>query len=167
MKKVFALVLCLALGLAMLPTTISLAHPAEEDFVEISDALVASFEYTASKWYSSENNRALLTIAALADVMIADKEAIDLVQVDLSKTSYVLRSSSVLSIFIQGKEKSLVIIFNAPSGELSYRIEDYASDLIVEMMLDGLVEEAGGSYKENDKYALLDVLEVFKEALSS
>lgn len=167
MKKVFALVLCLTLGLAMLPTTISLALPAEEDFVDFTSSLTSGFDKSSSQWFSSTSNRALLTISLLTEVMVQDQEAVELVDVNLSKSSYVFRGGVQLGVLIQGDENSFFILFTPTSGEISYRIGNFASNFLAEMMLDDFVDEFGGSYKENDTSSLLEVLQLFKDAIDS
>lgn len=112
MKKLLSLLLALMM-LVLLPLS------AWADVITVESAVLDLLDLTASKWYSTSEDRALLAACVITDVTLSDMNLATVASEALVKDSvYVGRNGNNLLICFWGNKQALICAYNPNSTGL-------------------------------------------------
>ena len=129
---------------------------ADSEWTKIDSNYASRGNATAQQWFSTEHNRALLTVLLAADVFISrgNFQADDLFSF-LENTSYVGISSSSKQVLVMGYYGAttiLTIVYTPSTNEIQYsEITESASPKTASEM-DNILLESMKSFKNNKEY---------------
>ncbi|MBQ8535809.1 MAG: hypothetical protein IJ461_00160 [Clostridia bacterium] len=160
MKKSLALILCLSTILLCFPAPV-LAE-SNENAVQFDVELASIFNRSANKWYSTEANRAMLSILLLLEAQ--QFEEVKNLGITIGDASYVGITDSIVGSLWEGDNDSVVIAFSPSEKRAVYTIFDgLASSLMSEFILEEVFEE----FEKNDSSAVYDAFSELKELVGN
>lgn len=168
MRRFFREILSLCLVLAMLTVGCmaglceeATASAEETKAIAFEPTITNGFDYSASEWFSSGFNRAMLAVILSLDLCnIVDKDVIDFGPA-LTESSFVAKDGLILVVYYHGTQDDLYITYMPLTGQATYQITDKSEDYVVQYALETVVDD--GCYK-NDFEDLMNVVALLKDA---
>ena len=170
MRRIFRGILSLCLVLAMLTMgcitglceEVSAAEE-ELDYISFEPTITKMFDNSASEWFSSEFDRAMLTVLLSIDLLsIVDEDVMDFSEA-LTKNTYVAKDGLNLIVYYHGKQSDLLVGYTPLTGTAIYQVQDKIGDSLVLYLLEKLAED--GCYK-NDIDDLFEVVTLLSDVLT-
>ena len=140
MKKIVALMLCLAL---LCSACVSFASESSAFLVNF----LGNVTMTAEEWYATEGNRENLAAAAVLEAVMQDIDPAIAFEAMAKQTVYVALDDDIVSVFYCGNEEILYFAYLPSLTAGVFNNIEYTSD--ADMVMAGLHE--GGSFAEYTK----------------
>ena len=156
MIKKVALLLVLVLAFQ----TVGFAR-AESDATKFDLTLTSAMDMQAKEIMASSEMRAMVSVLLWMDFLINTDE--DFSPKFLKESSYMGRNGLVITVYIHGAEKDLVIAYTPLIQDAAYALLDKQSDLIVDLLLDSTCEDG---YYKNDVEDVAKVLLAVMDAIN-
>lgn len=124
--------------------------------------LTESFEYSATQWFDSSLNRAMLTWLLLLDYGLAVNDSSK--NIDFAHDTYVAKDDTMLGVAGRCQNGKSILILYAPSGNFAMAQEfDGASNTVTEAALE---KTFGSNYHMNSYSDMNTVAEIIGDALN-
>lgn len=160
MKKV----LCVILTLFLCIIPVSLAENTDE-IIPYEANIANSADRTASEWFSTSMNRALLTILLLYDLP-SDSSLVG--GNILAGTTYLGKAGSTCILLGRDNDKMVSIYYVPLLKEASYSIHDltYASDSALDITAERVFSENCDNYYKNDDEDILRCVQLLIDKMT-
>lgn len=156
MKKLVAILLSVMLMMGLMAPAMA------DDVKEFDSSLVGIFEYSADEWYSSEFNRALLTISLFLDYSVqVDSEAASGVNF-VTEKSYVGTKDGNMIVVINVNSQYLLMTFSPATPEKVF----YAMTSEGSSAVEAALTSQGYTYEANSTSSIQSAIELFQEVFS-
>ena len=120
----------------------------EFKFTDFDPRFTKLAESSASQWYSSSDNRALLTALIIIDLVLALPSGTPDLP-NATKTSYVGKDESVVNIFLQTDNDTMIAVIYMPEADRAGYgiINNSGSDALTELYASAICHDG---YEKND-----------------
>lgn len=152
---------CLALALALLLSACALA----QSDTQFEPTLTNAVDVSATEWYSTSYNRALLTVLLLLDCdeLLVEGDLLDTTGAVVD-TTYVGRGDSVLVAYYHAVDGDLIIMYNPEIGIADYMVLDSYDEAKAEFFMESFCPDG---YYENNISDVMTVGDELMEILES
>ena len=159
MKKVLSLIL----ALCMLLACCALAE--SDDGIVYEPSLANAVGVSADEWFSTSENRALLTVLRLLDCdeLLVEGDLLDTTGAVVD-TTYVGRGDSVLVAYYHAVDGDLIIMYNPETGIADYMVLDSYDEAKAEFFMESFCPDG---YYENNISDVMTVGDELMEILES
>lgn len=162
-NKIVSFLACLiALSILLFPVS-AFADSDDVDFIEFEPRFTKLGELSASKWYSTSDNRALLTALIIIDLVLAFQSNSPDIP-DATKTSIVGKDDFNLNILLQTSNGTMILVVYTPELETaSYYItsQDFP-ETMMELLASSICSDG---YEKNDTSQVVTNLSALLDAL--